>query len=159
MPLSPLGIFHTVVAGASVACALYLLWQQKQITAESLVGKLYLLGTLLAAGSALGIYKHGSPNAAHVLAAMTIAAVVVGYAAAKTDFLGAYKKYFVALCFSGTVLFHLIPTATEILTRFPMDAPLVSSLEDPLLLKTFLVILVVFTILLALQMNWLRKQA
>ncbi|MGB5210913.1 MAG: hypothetical protein WBP60_10360, partial [Gammaproteobacteria bacterium] len=71
---------------------------------------------------------------------------------------GAFQKYFVALCFSSTVLFHLIPTATEIMTRFPVGAPLVSSLEDPLLLKTFAVILAVFVVFLGLQMNWLRKQ-
>ncbi len=158
MPLSPLGIFHTIVGGAVVFCALYLLWQDKQIRMERALGKVYLLGTLLTAASALGIYKHGGPNSAHFLAALTIAAVAVGVIAAKTTFLGGYKKYIVALCFSGTVLFHLLPTATEILTRFPMDAPMVSSLKDPLLLKTFAVILVVFVILLGMQMNWLRKQ-
>ena len=159
MPLSPLGIFHTIVGGAVVFCALYLLWQDKQITMERTLGKIYLLGTLLTAASALGIYKHGAPNSAHLLAALTIAAVVAGTIASKTTFLGAFKKYFVALCFSGTVLFHLLPTATEILTRFPMDAPIVSSLKDPFLLKTFGVILVVWVILLGMQMNWLRKQA
>jgi uncharacterized membrane protein len=158
MPLSPLGIFHTIVGIIVVVSAIYLLWQDKQILLQRTLGKVYLLGTLLTAASALGIYKHGSANAAHILAALTIAAVVAGYIAATTNFLGGVKKYFVALCFSATILFHLIPTATEILTRFPMDAPMVSSLQDPLLLRTFLVILIVFTILLALQMNWLRKQ-
>jgi len=158
MPLSPLGIFHTVIGGGAVACAVYLLWQYKQIRIDLPLGKIYLLGTLLTAVSALGIFKHGSANAAHMLAALTIAAVVVGYIAANTTFLGAFKKYFVALCFSATVLFHLIPTATEILTRFPMENPLVTSLEDPLLLRTWLVILVVFLVLLVMQMNWLRKQ-
>lgn len=159
MPLSPLGILHTIVGGGAVAVAAYLLWQDKQIRIERPLGKIYLLATLLTAASALGIFKHGSANAAHVLAALTIAAVVVGYVAASTSFLGAFKKYFVALCFSATVLFHLIPTATEILTRFPMDKPMVTSLEDPLLLRTWLVILVVFLVLLVMQMNWLRKQA
>ena len=158
MPLSPVGIFHTIVGGGAVACALYLLWQDKQIKLERTLGKIYLLGTLLTAASALGIYKHGGPNAAHFLAALAIAAVLAGVIAAKTTFLRGYKKYFVALCFSGTVLFHVLPTATEILTRFPVDAPLAGSLKDPLLLKTFLVIVVVFFVSLVLQMNWLRKQ-
>ena len=158
MPLSPLGIFHTIVGGAVVFCALYLLWQDKQILLQRTLGKIYLLGTVLTAASALGIYKHGAANVAHLLAALTIAAVAVGCLAATTDFLGGFKKYFVALCFSSTILFHMLPTATEILTRFPMDAPMVSSLKDPLLLNTFMVILVVFLIGLALQINWLRKQ-
>jgi uncharacterized membrane protein len=158
MPLSPLGIFHTLVGGFVVLSAIYLLWQDKQILLERTLGKIYLLGTVLTAASALGIYKHGGPNTAHFLAALTIVAVVAGCIAARTNVLGGFKKYFVALCFSSTVLFHMLPTATEILTRFPMDAPIVGSLQDPFLLKTFMVILIVFIILLALQMNWLRKQ-
>ncbi|MEP5568013.1 MAG: hypothetical protein ABJN62_09285 [Halioglobus sp.] len=158
MPLSPLGIFHTVLAmGALIAVAM-LLWQDKQICFERPLAKFYLAATVLTAASALGIYRHGGPNAAHGLAVLTILAVIVGIAAGKVDFLGGAKKYFVALCFSSTILFHLLPTATEILTRFPMDAPLVGSLEDPLLLKTFAVIVVVFVVMLGLQMNWLRGQ-
>ena len=158
MPLSPLGILHTVVGIGAVLAVFFLLWQDKQIRIDRTLGKLYLLATVLTAASALGIFKHGGFNTAHGLAVLTILAVVVGIAATKTSILGGYQKYFVALCFSSTVLFHALPTATEIMTRFPMDAPLVGSLEDPLLLKTFAVILVAFCAGLALQMNWLRKQ-
>jgi Mn2+/Fe2+ NRAMP family transporter len=143
--------------GALIAVAT-LLWQDKQICFERSLAKFYLAATVLTAASALGIYRHGGPNAAHGLAVLTVLAVFVGIAAGKMSFLGGAKKYFVALCFSSTILFHLLPTATEILTRFPMDAPLVGSLEDPLLLKTFAAIVVVFVIMLGLQMNWLRGQ-
>ncbi len=158
MALSPLGIFHTLIATAAIIAAIQLLWQDKQIRYERTLGKFYLLTTVLAAASALGIYRHGGPNAAHGLAVLTILAVAAGIIATRVDFLGGMQKYFIALCFSGTVLFHALPTATEILTRFPMDAPLVDSLQHPLLQKTFLGILVVFVVMLALQMNWLRKQ-
>ncbi|MEH6551074.1 MAG: hypothetical protein V7711_00960 [Pseudomonadales bacterium] len=158
MPLSLLGIFHTIVGGGAVLGVIYLLWRDKQITLENRLGQIYLVATVVTAATALGIYKHGEPNAAHFLAALTIAAVVVGVIASTTTFLGGYKKYIVALCFSATVLFHALPTATEILTRFPAEAPMVGSLEDPLLQKTFLVILVIFTLSLLAQMNWLRKQ-
>ena len=97
-------------------------------------------------------------DAAHGLAVLTIVAIVVGILASKVSFLGGVQKYFVELCFSSTVLFHLLPTATEILTRFPLDAPLVASLEAPLLLKTFATIVTVFLVMLGLQMNWLRNQ-
>ena len=45
---------------------------------------------------------------------------------------------------------------TEILTRFPMDAPVVSSLQDPLLQKTFLGIVIVFSVMLVMQLRWLK---
>ena len=58
----------------------------------------------------------------------------------------------------ATLLFHLLPTATEVMTRFPMDNPMVSSLTDPLLQKTFLVILIIWALGLGLQLYWLRSQ-
>jgi hypothetical protein len=158
MPLSPLGIFHTIVGGGAVLAVIYLLWQDKQIRLDRGLAKLYLAATVLTSASALGIFKHGEPNTAHGLAVLTILAVVAGIVATKVNFFGGYQKYFIALCFSSTVFFHALPTATEIMTRFPMDAPLASSLQDPLLVKTFIVIVVAFLVLLAMQMNWLRKQ-
>lgn len=159
MPLSPIGIFHTVLGIAAVMAVAILLVQDKQIRLQRPLAWFYLAATVLTAASALVIFRHGGPNAAHGLAVLTIVAVIAGIAASRVSFLGKLQKYFVALCFSTTVLFHLLPTATEILTRFPMDAPMVGSLQDPLLLKTFAVITVLFFIMLALQMNWLRKQS
>jgi uncharacterized membrane protein len=159
MPLSPLGWFHTVIGVVALLTLAHSLWQEKQIRLDRLTGQLYLLATILTAATALGIYKSGEPNTAHGLAVLTILAVVVGCVATKVRVLGAYQKYFIAFCFSSTALFHMLPTVTEILTRFPSDAPMVSTLEDPLLRNTYLVVLVSYVVLLGLQMNWLRKQA
>lgn len=158
MPLTPIGILHTILGALAVFSGFKLLWQNKQISSASLTGKVYLLSTIITAASALMLFKHGGFNVAHGLAILTLLAVLVGYVVEKTVLLKSWNKYFVNLCFSGTILFHLLPTATEILTRFPMDSPIVSSLKDPLLAKTFLSIFVVFVIMLILQMNWLRKQ-
>ena len=158
MPLSPMGIFHTVLGIGAIIAVAMLLIQDKQILLQRPLAKFYLGATVLTAASALVIFRHGGPNAAHGLAVLTILAVAVGIVASRVSFLGGLQKYVVALCFSSTVLFHMLPTATEILTRFPMDAPMVGSLQDPLLLKTFAVLAVIFFIMLALQMNWLRKQ-
>ncbi len=158
MPLSPMGILHTIIGAIAVLSGIKLLWQNKQISSESLTGKIYLIGTLITAASALTIFKFGTFNAAHGLAILTLLALAVGFVSEKTRMLKSWNKYFVGLCYSSTMLFHLIPTATEILTRFPMNAPIVTSFEDPLLEKTFLSIFVVFLIMLVLQLNWLRKQ-
>jgi uncharacterized membrane protein len=159
MSLSLLGIFHTVFGLGAIFVAVYLLCKNKQFGLTGWLNKFYLAATVLTAASALGIFKHGEFNVAHGLAVLTLLAIAVGIVATKLDFLAGFQKYIVALCFSSTMLFHMLPTATEILTRFPMDAPMVGSLQDPLLLKTFTVILVCFVILLALQLNWLRKSS
>ncbi|MEH6910869.1 MAG: hypothetical protein V7459_09780 [Oceanicoccus sp.] len=159
MSLSILGIFHTILGLSAIFVAVYILCKDKQFGLTGWLNKFYLAATVFTAASALGIYKHGEFNGAHGLAVLTILAVLVGIIATKLDFLGDFKRYFVALCFSSTMLFHLLPTATEILTRFPMDAPMAGSLQAPLLLNTFAVILLCFSILLTLQLNWLRKSS
>jgi uncharacterized membrane protein len=158
MPLSTLGILHTLVGIGAIVAVIVLLWQDKQVLIDRTLARFYLITTVITAASALGIYRHGGFNTAHGLAVLTILAVAVGVVATKVDFLGALQKYVVALCFSSTVFFHALPTATEIMTRFPVDAPRVDSLEDPLLLKTFATIFVLFVVGLLMQMNWLRKQ-
>ncbi|MGR6874208.1 hypothetical protein ACU6U9_18315 [Pseudomonas sp. HK3] len=157
MPLSPIGIAHTIIGSLAVFVGLKMLFKDKQITFNTFEGKFYLLATLFTAISALTIFKHGSFNPAHALAILTILAVVTGMVLERITLFKSWNTYFVNLCFSGTILFHLIPTATEILTRFPMDGPVVTSLEDPLLHKTFLTIFILFLGFLTYQMNWLRK--
>ena len=158
MSLSPTGILHTIIGIIALISGFMILWQSKRISYVPLLGKIYLTTTLITAATSLTIFKHGSFNPAHVLAILTLLAVLSGLVLEKTVLFKSWNKYFVNICYSSTLLFHLIPTATEILTRFPMDAPLVNSLKDPLLQKTFLAIFVVFVVFLILQMRWLRSQ-
>jgi hypothetical protein len=157
MPLSPLGIFHTVLGIGAIISVIVVLVRDKQIGTSGYANWFYLIATLLTGASALGIFRHGGFHVAHLLGIVTILAVVVGLIASKVSFLGWFQKYFVALCFSSTILFHALPTATEILTRFPMDAPIVDSLTHPFLQKVFLGILIVWIIGFTLQVLWIKK--
>ncbi len=158
MSLSPMGILHTLIGILALISGFALLWKSKRISFEPMLGKIYLFTTLITAASSLTIFKHGSFNPAHGLAILTLLAVFVGVVLEKIHLFKSWNKYFVNICYSSTILFHLIPTATEILTRFPMQAPLVNSLKDPMLHKTFLAIFVVFMVFLILQMRWLKNQ-
>lgn len=158
MSLSPIGWLHTLLGIIAIGCGLYLLAKDHEINAQSRVGKIYIIATLITGASALTIFNHGGFNTAHGLAVLTIAALVVGLILEKTKLFKSWNKYFVNLSYSSTLLFHFIPAATEVLTRFPMEAPAVSSFEDPLLHKTFLSIFAIFVVVILLQMNWLRKQ-
>lgn len=157
MPLSPIGIAHTIIGSFAVFVGLKMLIKDKQITFNTSEGNFYLLATLFTAISALTIFKHGSFNAAHALAILTVLAALSGMVLEKFKLFKSWNTYVVNLCYSGTILFHLIPTATEILTRFPMDGPVVTSLKDPFLHQTFLTIFVLFLAFIIYQMNWLRK--
>ena len=77
----------------------------------------------------------------------------------KTRLFGAASKYFQALGYTSTLLFHMIPAITDFLRRLPIGDPFIDSFEDPLLRQFHLAFLVVFVLGLVTQVLWLRKQA
>ena len=74
-----LGWFHTVLGVLAVLSGFYTLYKYKVISIEQNSGRIYILVTFLVAGSALGIYNQGGFGVAHVLAVLTLIALLVGY--------------------------------------------------------------------------------
>ena len=95
---------------------------------------------------------------AHGLAVLTLAALVVGMAAATLNLFGKLSRYVQALSFSATLLFHCIPAVTDGLMRLPVGDPIVTSIDDPLLRSAYLVLLVLFLVGASLQLRWLYRQ-
>ncbi len=158
MTLTVTGWIHTFFGIVALIAGFALLWKNKHISWQPQLGKIYLITTLLTAAFSLTIFNHGGFNVAHGLGILTMLAVVTGMLIEKFKPFKSFNKYFVALCYSSTILFHLLPTTTEIMIRIPPNDPLVTSLKDPLLHKTFLAITLVFLVMLIWQMVWLRKQ-
>ena len=154
-----LGWFHTVLGVGAVLSGFYTVVKYRVISLAQPSGKLYALLTLVVAGSALGIYNQGGFGIAHILALLTLAALACGVVMEKTRLFGAASKYFQALGYTSTLLFHMIPAITDFLRRLPIGDPFIDSFEDPLLRQFHLAFLVVFVLGLATQIFWLRKQA
>jgi hypothetical protein len=154
-----LGWFHTVLGVGAVLSGFYTVAKYRVISLAQPSGKLYALLTLVVAGSALGIYNQGGFGIAHILALLTLAALACGVVMEKTRLFGAASKYFQALGYTSTLLFHMIPAITDFLRRLPIGDPFIDSFEDPLLRQFHLAFLVVFVLGLVTQVLWLRKQA
>ncbi len=155
--ISLFGWFHTLIAIIALVSGLYSLTRYRFILLEHTSSKIYLLCTLIAAISALAIYRHGSFGAAHVLAILTLLALAVGYLTAKTTLFGKFSLYLQAMSFSATFLFHMIPAITDGLMRLPVDAPIVTNIEDPLLKGFYLSFLVIYLVGLVTQFLLIRK--
>jgi len=153
-----LGWIHTIIAIIALIAGFYTLAVYKVITTEQKTGQLYLICTLIAAVTALMIYKHGGFGAAHALAVLTLLALAGGFIVTKISLFAKIAKYFQAFCFSGTLLFHMIPAITDGLLRLPVGDPMLSDPHDPLLKKFYLLFLVVFLLGYAMQFLWLKKQ-
>ena len=157
--MTVLGWFHTILGILAVLSGFYTLYKYKIITTEKSSGRLYVLVTLLVAGSALGIYNQGGFGIAHVLAVLTLIALAGGYIMEKFKWFGSFSKYLQALGYTSTLLFHMIPAITDFLRRLPVGDPFIDSFEDPLLLNFHTAFLVIYLVGLVTQMVWLKRQA
>jgi uncharacterized membrane protein len=154
--LTTLGAIHTLIALVALFCGFYALAMHKEISLKNRSGQVYVVTTFLAAVTSLGIFQHGGFGPPHVLAILTIIALIVGTVAATTRFYGRASRYIQIIAYSATLLFHLIPGFTESLTRLPPGHPLVASQEAPIIQVIAAVLLVAYLILVALQIRWMR---
>ena len=154
-----LGWFHTILGILAVLSGFYTLYRHRVISTEESSGILYVLVTVLVAGSALGIYNQGGFGVAHVLAVLTLIALAGGYIMERFKWFGSFSKYFQALGYTSTLLFHMIPAITDFLRRLPVGDPFIDSFEDPLLLNFHTAFLFIYLLGLVAQMIWLKRQA
>jgi len=153
------GWFHTVVGIVAILSGIKTLYRDKVIGIEATSAKIYLGCTLVAAVTALMIYKRGAFGPAHALAVLTLLALAVGMIAAKTNIFGKLSPYIQAVSFSGTFLFHMVPAITDGLMRLPVGDPVVKVFTDPFLQGFHLAFLLIYIIGSAWQVMWLRKQS
>jgi uncharacterized membrane protein len=156
MGLTTLGFFHTLIALVALICGIYTLAKYKEISPRNRSGQVYLVMTLIAAVTSLGIFQHGGFGPPHVLAILTIIALIVGTVAATTRFYGRASRYIQIIAYSATILFHLIPGFTESLTRLPLGHPLVASQDAPIIQVIAAVLLVGYLIGVTLQIRRMR---
>ena len=152
------GWIHTGVAIIAIAAGFYSLARHKLILPANRSGQIYLAGTLITAVTALMIYQRGTFGPGHSLAVLTLLALAAGFLVMKIPALSKFAKYFQALCFSATLLFHMIPAITDGLLRLPVGDPVLTDIRDPLLAKFYLAFLITFVIGYLFQVSWLRGQ-
>ena len=154
----PLGWFHTLMGITALVSGAFTLAKYKEIRLGNRSGLLYLVTTLITAGTALAIFQRGEFGPGHALAVMTLLALAVGTVAATTNIFGKMSRYLQALSYSATLLFHCIPAVTDGLLRLPVGDPVLSSIEDPVLKMCYLALLVLFLLGVSLQLRWIHRQ-
>ena len=153
----PLGWLHTILGIGALMSGFYTLIKYRVVTLAHRSGRLYVLLTLIVAGTALGIYNQGGFGIAHNLAVLTLVALAGGVVMEKTRLFGSFSKDCQALGYSSTLLFHMIPAITDFLRRLPVGDPFIDTLEDPLLRQFHLAFLAIFVVGVIAQVLWLRK--
>lgn len=156
--ISPLGWFHTAMGIVALVSGGFALFKYKEITPQTRPSQIYLLATLITAGTALAIFQQGAFGPGHILAVATLAALAVGTVAATTNLFGDWSRYVRAIGYSATLLFHCIPAVTDGLMRLPVDDPVVTAIDDPLLMNCYAALLVAFLVGMSVQLRWIHRQ-
>jgi uncharacterized membrane protein len=156
--ITPIGWFHTALGIIALLSGCVTLVKYKEITLQSRSGQVYLAATLVTAVTALLIFQHGGFGPAHALAVLTLLALATGTVASTTNVFGALSRYVRAIAYSATLLFHGIPAVTDASLRLPTGNPMASSIEDPLIRTSYLVLLTAFLVGITLQLRWIYKQ-
>ena len=155
----PLGWFHIVMGVIALVSGVLSLVKFKEISLRTRSGQIYLVTTLITAGTALAIFQHGKFTPAHVLAILTLGALAVGLMAEKMKPFGKFSRHLQAISYSATLLFHSIPAVTDGLLRLPAGDPVLKSIEDPVLKMSYLALLVTYLIGVSLQLRWINRQS
>jgi uncharacterized membrane protein len=156
--ITALGWFHTAMGIVALVSGAYTLARFREIVPQNRSAQVYLVTTLVTAGTALAIFQHGGFGVAHALAVLTLAALAVGVTAATTRLFGKLSRYVQALSLSATLFFHSVPAVTDALLRLPVGNPLVTSIEDPLMTMSHLVLLLLFVLGVSVQLAWIYRQ-
>jgi len=69
--LTPLGVAHTVVSLIAVTTGLIALIRDREISPRNVIGKLYVIMTVLTGLTAFGIFQHGGFGKPHALSIVT----------------------------------------------------------------------------------------
>ena len=156
-PMTLLGWFHTVMGVIAILTAAYTLYQHRIIRAADKSGRAYLLITLVVAGSALAIYNQGGFGVGHILAVLTLTALIAGYLLESLALFGKWSVYLQTGAYTATVLFHMIPAITDFLRRLPVGDPFVDSLDAPLVQSFHLAFLAAYIVGVLAQWVWLTR--
>ncbi|HEX4381802.1 MAG TPA: hypothetical protein VH083_02590 [Myxococcales bacterium] len=156
--LSALGIIHTAISVIALIGGFAALIRYKEFTLNNLSGQTYLVGTLLTALTAFGIFHHGGWGPPHTLAVLTIVALAVGYIASRGGF-GKRSHAVQLAAYSLTFVFQLIPGFTETLTRLPIGGPIMKSADEPFLKAVPPVLFLIYLIGFFLQIRYFRKSS
>ncbi len=156
--LTPLGTIHTAISLIAVAAGLIALIGDREISPRNLVGKIYLITTILTCLTGFGIFQHGGFGKPHALGIITLVVLGVAAVAGYTRLYGRASPYIETVSYSATFLFNMIPGITETTTRLPLGAPLLPDADAPALKTATAVLVVVFLIGAAFQVRRIRAR-
>jgi len=146
-----LGWLHTFLGISAISIGVYEIFKNKHFSIDSNTSQVYFWLTFFTAVTALNIYNQGGFGIAHILAILALIALFVGWMTETFDLAGKYTAHLFTLSFSSTFLFHLFPAIADSLRRLPLNNPIADSLTDPVIIQSYIILMLCFLGLLTYQ--------
>lgn len=154
--LSVLGIIHTAISILAILSGFYALALDGKIIPSSKLGKTYIILTILTCLTSLPIMKLGHPTAGHYLAVLILILLPIAIFVRQLRIFGKLADYVQVILMSATLFFSLVPATVETLTRLPINAPLASGPDSPIVQKGLSCLVILFIVGVAYQLVKLR---
>ena len=129
--LSILGIIHTAISILAILAGLFALLRDGKIDPANHRGSLYIWLAVATCITGLPVMRFGHPTPGHYLAVLILVLRPVGIYAGRL--FGKKGNYAQIIIMSTTLFISLIPAIVETLTRLPMEHPLASGPNDPII--------------------------
>jgi hypothetical protein len=157
MHLSTVGYVHTFFGLVAVLLAFYMLIRNRKIDPKSSAGAAYFVAVTVSCGLVFALPQAPgfNPVPGYVLTLLTLASLFLGFFIRFSKMRA--SRYIEVLGLSGSLFFSMVPAINETLTRLPVGAPLASSPQDPLVLKSLGVLAILMVALCVAQIVNIRK--
>ncbi len=155
--LSQLGIFHTVISIIALVFAGIALFSEGLIKPFGKLGKYYSVLTAIACISSFWLSKTGKFNPGHAIGILILLLLILAYYLGDKVLAKSKALYIQTFSMSTTVFLSLIPAVNETLSRLPVDQPLSSGPDSPIVQNVVKVLLVLLIAGLAGQYFKLKK--
>lgn len=158
MHLSTVGYVHTFFGLVGVVLGFYMLIVSRRIDPRSSAGMAYFVAVTVSCILVFALPRNPpdlNPIPGYVLTLLTLTSLFLGFFIRFSKIPG--RRYLEDLGLSGSLFFSMVPAINETLTRLPVGAPLASSPQDSLVLKSLGVLAILFAALCAGQIANIRK--
>jgi Sec-independent protein secretion pathway component TatC len=155
MGISPLGWLHTLGSFPAIPLAAYMLVRHGRITPETRAGRAYFWFMSL---GALTVYPIAHQPISSIIATVTLVVLFLGYGISRWPMAKRLGKYVETISLSLSVFLLMVPTVSESLRRLPVGHPLVTDMNDPLLLGALGTIFLALIVGTPLQLRALYKR-
>jgi hypothetical protein len=160
MHLSTIGYVHTFFGLIGVVLALYMLIGSGKIDPKSSAGTAYFVAVTISCILVFALPQKSpdfNPVPGYILTLLTLTCLYLGFFIRFSRIRA--SRYVEALGLTGSFFFSMVPAVNETLTRLPVNVPLATSPQDPLVLKSLGVLAVLVVVLCVAQVVNIRRSA